>query len=1318
MTTDNREARATTWLSCGLAQLAEELGLGQARPGPTCDAGFDFDVVIVGSGYGASIVLGELAGYNVDGHPLRIAMLERGREYVPGAFPSSAADLAGHVRFASAGAGVVSGRPTGLFDLRIGADVNVVQANGLGGGSLINAGVMEAPKGTVFDDKRWPDAIRQDGTLRAIYDQAQAKLMATSSAWSQGREATMHRLGSDKAARLPPAQAGRRTVARPVPITVAESADPQHGIRGCNACGDCATGCNFNAKLSVDVSLIADARRRHPAEFLHVVTDASVVDFRPLDRPGWALDVVHTDPQLRRHQDAGYRLFTRRLVLAAGALGSTELLMRARASGLPVSPALGSRFSTNGDMISVITGLPEGVNAVADEEQPFAGRQVGPTITRMIDRRGDGDLDAVIQDLAVPGPLRRLFEECVATATAVGSLAHGDWRSYRRGNEPADPAGIDPERTGRALAVAVIGDDSATGHLTFPAATGKLEQGTLGVVWHDLKNAPEQERRQAALERLAREKFPEARVLANPAWHPLSAPLEQMFGQARGAVATVHPLGGCVMGDSFVGAVVNALGQVYAGPDGQVHDGLVVLDGAIVPMALGINPALTISTLALRAIRLVRADWGFTIGSPGKVEWPARPVFKTPAPVRTEDTLLETTEQLRSTIEVGGIRGERPVRVDVELELWFKTIGVRDLIAARAPRVLQVDEDRSRLRLRKHPRAAVGPLPIRPAKDDDDADADSVTASPLIEVPLRGTLTLMRHEPSGPLRRLFRALAAWLFNRGIRDIVQGASDLINGRPRSGSAGIGQLAASAVRLASLAGDVRLLEYKLTLGKPTGPVSTVLGNASCWENRSVRARKRLTYACGANPVRQLMDAQITAFPNWARGAPDSVLRVDPKHWVRTGVPLLRIVSQRDAPSALIDLASLGMYFARVLLPLHVWTLRLPDRPSRVAARLPADLGRTRPFPRLEVTEIKVAQVRTAGTVHIRLSRYRPDKVSQPNPVMLIHGYSASGTTFVHECLPGGGLVGTLCGKGHDVWVLDMRSSCGMPTAQVAWRFEDMGCHDIPIAVNHILERTGASKVDIVAHCMGAAMLSLGLLMPPRPGKPNTALPLRQHLGKVVFSQAGPAIVVTPANSARAYVFQWLRHFLRLGKYEFTPAAPSVADDMVDRLLCVVPYPDEDFSLENPLWPPGKRTPWVAARHRMDALYGVTFRLKGLDEPVLERIDDFFGPLHLETVAQVISFARCNLVTDASGDGSFVLAANFKDFNDSNLLSLHSTLNGLFDFETRRDALLLFEQAGFNGTSVALDGYGHQDSLIGREAERVYAMIADFLHVKETP
>ena len=150
-TPDLQAPRATDWVSKGLEVLQYELGQSSWKRD---DSGADFDALIVGSGYGGAMVADRLAAAmprNADGEPCkRVAVLERGREYLGGAFPARFADLPGHLRFTLPGDPQARGRLEGLLDIRVGTDMSVLVANGVGGSSLINAGVMLVPAPEVF----------------------------------------------------------------------------------------------------------------------------------------------------------------------------------------------------------------------------------------------------------------------------------------------------------------------------------------------------------------------------------------------------------------------------------------------------------------------------------------------------------------------------------------------------------------------------------------------------------------------------------------------------------------------------------------------------------------------------------------------------------------------------------------------------------------------------------------------------------------------------------------------------------------------------------------------------------------------------------------------------------------------------------------------------------------------------------------------------------------------------------------------------------------------------------------------------------------
>jgi hypothetical protein len=342
-------------------------------------------------------------------------------------------------------------------------------------------------------------------------------------------------------------------------------------------------------------------------------------------------------------------------------------------------------------------------------------------------------------------------------------------------------------------------------------------------------------------------------------------------------------------------------------------------------------------------------------------------------------------------------------------------------------------------------------------------------------------------------------------------------------------------------------------------------------------------------------------------------------------------------------------------------------------------------------------------------------------------------------------------------RDVWVLDMRSSCGMPSAQHPWAFENMGCEDIPVAVAQVCAATGFEQVDIVSHCMGSAMLFMGLLgknrfdknnqpMLPLLGaheqlrhqlwdrdllnwppydpatdlKPKPEQPGRSRIRRLVMSQVGPALLLTPANIARAYLMRYAQQFISGGRYAFrTTGEPGLAGELLDRLLAAMPYPPGEFKRENSFWPPGQRLPWVGSRHRIDALFGRVFNLANMENHTLEQIDDFFGPFSVDTVSQVMHFARYWMITDRSGFNRFISPKRLQQRLTFPMLSLHARQNGLADAATR-DLLeqVIKPNVGLGGS---LDceflpgaGLGHQDALIGTRAatEPVLARIARFL------
>jgi alpha-beta hydrolase superfamily lysophospholipase len=330
-----------------------------------------------------------------------------------------------------------------------------------------------------------------------------------------------------------------------------------------------------------------------------------------------------------------------------------------------------------------------------------------------------------------------------------------------------------------------------------------------------------------------------------------------------------------------------------------------------------------------------------------------------------------------------------------------------------------------------------------------------------------------------------------------------------------------------------------------------------------------------------------------------------------------------------------------------------------------------------------------------------------VTKPRPVVMFHGYSAGGTTFSHHAV-NPSFARYLYDLGYDVWVADLRTSSGHPaSAKMGWSFDQVGAEDVPAIIDKVLTLTGKAQVDVVAHCMGAIVFGMAALGPG--GK------LDGKVNRAAFTQVAPLVVFSPANVIRAYVLRYLVEFLP-EDYSFNPKEPTLADDLLDRVLATLPYPIEEFDLENP---PGffhrkERTPWTRTRHRMDALYGRDFSLVHMDPNLLRFIDEHFASVHLRTVTQALHFVRWSMMTDHRGRNAFISRAtlgpprwNFPTF------SVHGTDNGLSHVATMDRMAKILKDAGRTyKTPFYNEGAGHQDALIGNTRIATFEKVEEFL------
>ena len=513
-----------------------------------------FDVVVIGSGFGGGVAACRLAEAGQS-----VCVLERGRRWGRDDFPdhpSQAPAMIWHQR----------ANPQGLFDVRLMRDVSVITAAGVGGGSLVYANVqLRAPR-EVFE-RDWPAAIDRD-ELERWYDLTEDALQPTLTPL----EPSLPKVNAFAAAGM---RAGKQAERLPIAVHFGDSRKhPFSGVaqEGCQNLGRCDLGCPIHAKNTIDITYVARAEQLGAA----VRPLALATRIEPPQRPGESWRVEY-----RRLETGGSDMVEApTLVLAAGTLGSPRLLLQNHRRLPNLSHALGSRFSGNGDAL----GLAFDPTAPGVEH---ARNDFGPVMTSRLDYTADRRL------MVADGGLPANFDVLLDVARGVNVIR--GWRRWLvrlrnalvlagASDQSLHPRHVRlPERKPDtdALVFLMIGRDAADGRMRLTPLFRRFD-----IRWSNAASAQ-------LFEDLGRT----ATEIATAAG---ATPFYALEGGPLSKFTTVHPLGGCPMADRPEDGVVDDCGRVFG------YDGLHVLDGSIVPTALGVNPSKTIAALAERgAARLV-----------------------------------------------------------------------------------------------------------------------------------------------------------------------------------------------------------------------------------------------------------------------------------------------------------------------------------------------------------------------------------------------------------------------------------------------------------------------------------------------------------------------------------------------------------------------------------------------------------------------------------------------------------------------------------------------------------------------------------------
>ncbi|KAJ5169647.1 uncharacterized protein N7500_002430 [Penicillium coprophilum] len=562
----------------------------------------EYDVVIIGSGYGAGVAASRMARAGKS-----VAVLELGWERRSGSFPhtfsQSLKDLSVSGSYVKnfISKWMASGDPTRLFQLFLGDGQHTFGAHGLGGTSLINAGVFLRADERTLQMSPWPSEIRDDpAALEEYYARAETMLQPSTYPDTSTPNKLEHLQEQSK-------WLGGKESFNRVPLTISFRNGPNNAgvpMKASKRSGHECTGLNDGSKNSVATTYLADAWNWGAEIFC----GCEVRFVEKTDGAGYTIHFAwHGSGRSVFRDDFKEQLFWVKAkefcFLGAGAYGTTGVLLQSKQHGLHMSPLVGRNLSGNGDLLIFGYNGSDNINGIARES---AHAPPGPTITAMIDNRVADPLKNplsgyVIQDGCIPEMFNPIIQImltlqtiksqvlcCISNPRQETRKIIASFKSLLFGPYARNGA---LQRTSTYL---VMSHDSNEVTLTLKddqlclrgPAEGRSEHfGGIRKVFKDL--------------------FTRTGAMMGFSYH---------YGRHQEEI-TVHLLGGANMSNDETGhgGVTNHLGEVFSGSNGEVHKGLVCCDASIIPTAIGVNPMATISALAERCVELLTERSGSSI---------------------------------------------------------------------------------------------------------------------------------------------------------------------------------------------------------------------------------------------------------------------------------------------------------------------------------------------------------------------------------------------------------------------------------------------------------------------------------------------------------------------------------------------------------------------------------------------------------------------------------------------------------------------------------------------------------------------------------
>lgn len=525
----------------------------------------DYDVLIIGSGFGGSVSALRLTekGY-------RVGVLEAGPRYADEEFAKTSWNLRKFLWMPMLGM-------YGIQRIHLLRNVMILAGAGVGGGSLNYANTLYVPPDPFFNDPQWKHITDWRAELLPHYEQAQRMLGVVQNPTFTDADKIMKEVADDMGV-------GDTFVATPVGVFFGPDGtktpgktvpDPYFGgvgpaRTGCIECGSCMTGCRFGAKNTLLKNYLGLAESAGAQ--IHPMT--TVTSFKQRADGLWEVKTAHTGRLLRRKRRT---FIANHVVLAAGTFGTQKLLFNMRDGGnLPkLSDKLGVLTRTNSESI---------VGAGRLEVRDDLDLTHGVAITSSIHPTADTHIEPVRYGKG--SNAMGLLQTLMTDGAGPGGTDTPRWRQL------LDQAGADPKNMLRML---------NPRHWS--------ERTMIALVMQNLDNSitTYTKRTKLGIRRMVSK---QGHGEPNPTWIPVGNEVTRRLAEKIDGVAggtwgelfniplTAHFLGGAAIGDSPERGVIDPYHRVYGYPT------LSVVDGAAISANLGVNPSLSITAQAERAASL------------------------------------------------------------------------------------------------------------------------------------------------------------------------------------------------------------------------------------------------------------------------------------------------------------------------------------------------------------------------------------------------------------------------------------------------------------------------------------------------------------------------------------------------------------------------------------------------------------------------------------------------------------------------------------------------------------------------------------------